>query len=191
MDILKKITTGALALTLAIGLGGAVLADDPSGTGDVTVDIQSSGVLAVSINNYGFGTHQYSLSQRTFPAAMEVTASDMRGTAGGWHVTIVGTDFQDTSDGSTVSFPISNFPMYGGWVFNSQPSGHATNTAPGVNTIPAISPAGISSNVMVAPPGSGAGHYKATYAASLTVPAGTLVGSYQSTLTVTISGDQP
>lgn len=183
MNIIKKIASGTLALVLATGIAGSSLAKDDH-IGDVSVSIHpiKDGGYSASIGDLRFGSYQYRLTDRVVPGTVTIGASDLRGDAQGWSVTITGGDF----DGD---FGIHNLSLDTGTVTKTSKSGHPTEAVPSQNAITKMS--NDEQTVLVAAPGTGAGEYNATYNASLNIPAGTLVGGYQTTLTVSISGDQP
>lgn len=187
MNLLKKITSGTIALVLATGIAGsAFAAEDDSGKASIEIVPMSdeAGVLSVSISDMNFGSLPYSLVDRDVDGTATITASDMRGTAGGWNVTLTSTDFDEGMD-------ISNLSLSAGAVSttstNSDHSSAAVPAMTGVNSVVA----GETFNVLTAKPGTGAGSYSAEYNTNLHVPSGTLVGEYDATITVTISGDQP
>lgn len=192
MNLYRKCVSGALALTLAAGMAGSAFAATNDG-GDVDVEItpkSTGGVLSVSITDLDFGTFEYSLSQRTPTGMITINASDMRGTAGGWTVKLSGDDFA-TNDTTPLSFDIENLSLPAGTVNHvGAPSGHPTSAVP---LLSAASPVTAAPQVVLnALPGTGAGIYENQRPGTqLVIPGGTLVGDYQSTLTVEITGDQP
>lgn len=188
MNVIKKCASGALALMLAAGIAGGALAAETA-DGDVDVEIipmAEGGVLSVSITSLNLGQLEYSLTPQHAGGHIDIHASDLRGNADGWYVVLSGTDFDAADD----EFAVDNLDLSNGVVTTIDPSGHATNAAPQQ----AVTPATLADNgtqVLTAAPRVGAGKYKLTYEADLNIPAGTLVGEYQSTLTVTITGFAP
>lgn len=191
MNLFKKAATGALALMLTVGVAGTAVAQ--SDTGDVDVEITTlaeGGVLAVSIGDLNFGEFPYALETRTPTGTITINASDMRGTAAGWNVTLSGTDFS-TGGATPITFGISNLSLPTGNVNHvNAGSGHATSTLPVPTAASPVS--ATAATVLSAPVGTGAGKYENQRpGTALTIPGGTLVGAYQSTLTVTITGADP
>lgn len=190
MNLFKKITTGALALSLVAGLTGSAFAqtaeDYLTDTGDVTVEIVSNGILVVVIHNFDLGEVNYEVVDTTYTAErFTIETQDMRGTAQGFTVTISGTDFEqvDPATGTVVdSFDIENLRLFGkesvpGWTMN-----HPTNVAPVLSDVDPVT--NDAQTALHADPGTGAGHFWNMYDVELTIPAGTLVSEYSSTLTV-------
>lgn len=192
MTMFKKFSCSIVAFVLAFALGGVASAQ--SDTGDATVEVvpigDGGGILSVSITNVDFGEHQYQLTHHTAYGHLTIYTSDMRGTAGGWTVTLAGDDMQSAEN---PDFPISiqNLLAPAGSVNHlGSPSGHPTDVPPVSHAAWPVTSAPVT--VLSAAPGSGAGFYENHRTGTqLTIPGGTLIGEYQSTLTVTISGEQP
>lgn len=192
MTMFSKFSWSALAFTLAFALGSTAFAQ--SDTGAATVQVvpiaNDAGVLTVAITNIDFGEHEYRLTDHVASGNLTIYASDMRGTASGWTVTLAGTDLQSPEN---PGFPVSigNLNSSAGSVDHiANPSGHPTDAPP--TPLSAWPVTHAPATVLHAPVGTGAGFYEnyrsGTY---LTIPGGTLIGEYKSTLTVTISGKQP
>lgn len=192
MTMLKKFSCIILAFMFAFALGGVASAQ--SDTGDATVEVvpigDGGGILSASITNVDFGEHEYQLSDHTAYGQLTIYTSDMRGTAGGWTVTLAGEDLRSSE---SPAFPISiqNLLAPAGSVSHlGSPSGHPTDVPPVSHAAWPVTNA--PTTVLSAAPGSGAGFYENHRAGTkLTIPGGTLIGEYKSTLTVTISGEQP
>lgn len=187
MNIIKKITAGTLALVLATGIAGSTLAEGRVSAPNVTsvqiIAQRDGGLLTASIGNLNFGVFEYSLADRVVPGEVFVEASDERGKATGWNVTVTGQDFND-------EFGIDRLGLTEGTVSTDSKTKHSTEAPPtqyGVVGVPTTG--GLS--ILSAPAKSGAGKYTATYDASLNIPAGTLVDTYTATLIVTITGGGP
>lgn len=192
MTTLSRFSWSALAFTLAFALGGTAFAQ--SDTGEAKVQVvpiaNDGGILSVAITNVDFGEHEYRLTDHVASGHLTIYASDMRGSAGGWTVTLAGSDLQSLEN---PAFPIeigSLFAPAGSVNHIGYASGHPTDQLPGASAAwPATNaPAA----VLYAPAGTGAGYYKNHRPGTLlTIPGGTLIGEYRSTLTVTISGESP
>lgn len=181
-----------LSVALVFVLGGGVFAQ--SDTGMATVEIvpiaNDGGTLSVAIINVDFGEHEYRLTDHTVNGKLSIYASDMRGTAGGWTVTLAGTDLNSSSY-PTLPISIGNLYSPAGTVCHiGDPSGHPTDAPPVPVASWLISHSPVA--VLSAVPGTGAGIYENSRAGTLlNIPGGTLIGEYKSTLTITISGEQP
>lgn len=192
MTMLKKFSCSVVAFVIMFALGGVASAQ--SDTGDATVEVvpirDGGGILSVSVTNVDFGQHEYQLSDHTAYGHLTIYASDMRGTAGGWTVTLSGDDLR-SSEAPASPVSIQNLLAPAGSVSHlGSPSGHPTDVPPVSYTAWPVTSA--ATTVLSAAPGSGAGYYENHRAGTqLTIPGGTLIGEYKSTLTVTISGEQP
>lgn len=192
MTMFKNFSWNALVFMLVFALGGSTSAQ--SDTGDATVQVvpigDDGGILSVAITDVDFGEHEYRLTDHVASGHLSIYASDMRGTAGGWTVTLAGDDLLSTEN-SAAPIPIGNLVSAPGTVTHiGVPSGHATDNPPTAYAAWPVTKA--ATTVLHAVPGSGAGFYENHRTNTfLTIPGGTLIGEYKSTLTVTISGEQP
>lgn len=174
---MRKIMGTIFALLIAFASVSSAAAQD---TGSATVIIESDGVLVATILDATFGTVPYDFADQTASTDIVVNVEDNTGTAAGWNVTLFGTDF--IRDGAT-TFPVSQLVLGTGTPVSTEGAGVDGVTAPGI-TAGSTSPGEkIASAELLA----GMGVYTITYPSTLTVPGGTLVGQYQSTLTVTIT----
>ena len=189
MHKLKLVIT--LLLVSACTFGGGTAAQQ-SNEGNVRVRIVApggGGILGVAIVGVDLGSYEYSLDdQYAASGSISIHAWDLRGTGSGWRVTVAGTDFLDLS-GTGESFSISNLSLTAGTIEANPANGHPTNAVP---LSFAVAPVGqTQSTALLAVPETGAGSYVNTRQTGLLIPGGTLIGDYQSTLTVTISGTAP
>ncbi|MGC4190275.1 MAG: WxL domain-containing protein [Thermomicrobiales bacterium] len=167
-------------------VSGAYAAD----SADVTVKVSApqGAVLSASITAGGFSDVECSVTQdKVSSGTLSVVANDPRGEGSGWNVTFkTGDKFTDTSDGSRSfsanAFKITNQSLTPGQ--NSSADGVSTQT-PGAGST-ATSP----QKIMLAQQKSGMGSYTDTINADVTVPKGTLVGQYKTTVTVSITAGQ-
>lgn len=192
MTMLSRFSWSALAFTLAFALGGTLLAQSDEGEARVQVVpiANDGGILSVAITNVDFGEHEYRLADHVANGHLTIYASDMRGTASGWTVTLAGEDLR-SSENPAHPIPIGNVHSPEGTVDHiGYPSGHPTDSLPTPHAAWPVSNA--PATVLRASAGSGAGFYENHRPGTiLTIPGGTLIGDYKSTLTVTISGSQP
>lgn len=173
-------TVGATALLVSTAVTG--LAADSNATVKIN---ENAGDFSVSISSVDFGELSYNFdNQLVVDKAITVTVKDNRGSAPGWNVSLSGGAFTDTTINK--SFASTNLNLeaaspaityVGG---NTNVSGQTALQAPfGVS--------GTATKIWSAGAGSGDGEYKQNLLADLTVPGGTLVGNYTSTLTVNIA----
>lgn len=157
------------------------------GSSTATVAISSDpnqNFLAVTITNASFGSKAYSFVDQTAVGSLLVTATDSRGTATGWNVTLSASDFVSGPN----TFDIHFLSLSAGTP-NAVLSGGTTGTMSGVNATSAapVQETGTSTTkILAAGAGSGSGQYSLPMAGSLTIPGGTLVGNYASTVSVAI-----
>jgi hypothetical protein len=186
MNLRKSILSAAAALLILAGAATTNVIAAPTDTGNATVTIASTGVLSVLVSDAAFGTHPYSFTNTVgVPGSLTVTATDERGTAAGWNVNLSGTDF---SRDVNTSFDISNLNLTAGTVVGV-PFGGATASASGItasSAAPVLETGTSVTKVLSAAVLSGAGQFDLPMTGSLTIPAGTLVGTYTSEVTVTI-----
>ena len=183
MKMIRKISTGLAALVVAAGLTSGAIAQTATGDLEVEITPATDGALSVQISDLFFGQHEYSLQPRDVDGEITIGATDDRGSADGWTVSLSGEHFVEGT------FTIDNLGLTGGDVEIISDTGHPTEQAPITqDAIPIMTEA---TTVLSAEPGTGAGDYEAGYGATLTIPAGTLVDTYETTLTVTITGTAP
>ena len=180
----RVVTIFALAVASVIGLVPvtSALADNT-----VTQVVSGSGARTAIITDATMGAAAYSNTQAdTTVGTMTLTALDASGTNLGWNVTVQAANFVDGV--SALTIPNSNFSLT---------SASAATAVVGQNVsnqngpkVPATSPLGTldaSRKVLQANAGFGKGTYTQSLGVSLLVPAGTPLGTYVSTLTVTIT----
>lgn len=176
---MKTLRTLIAASFLAIGISLPAWAQTTD-TGSATVEIVApdTGTVSATISDVNFGQLTYSFEDQTATGTVTITATDDRGTAGGWNLTLQGTDF---NNGGTETFAITNLNLTAGTVTTT--GGNGTAPVASANT-PVTTTAAAA---LTAAPGTGDGSYSNAKDATLTVPGGTLVGTYTSTLTVEIT----
>ena len=189
MNLRTRIFAIVGALMLVGGTAATTLAQAvPTDTGNATVSITSDATvnyLAVSISDASFTPKPYSFTDQSTSGALTVTVTDTRGTAAGWNVNLDATDFG--SGGG--SFSISNLSLTAGAVAGALFQ-DATASALGITASNAspVKKTGVSTTkVLSAAVASGAGLFNLPMTGSLNIPGGTLVGTYTSTVTVSIA----
>lgn len=183
MTFFKKATTTIAALAISMGLSAGVIAQENSGDVTIRVVEQEDAALTVGITDLTFDPIEYSLQDRPVNGSITVTAGDTRGSANGWNVTLSGEDFE------AGTFSIDNLSLVNPQVSKVSGTDHPTEAVPTAQSAAPVNQA--SATILSAAPQTGAGNYSVAYTANLTVPAGTLVGTYESTLLVTINGEDP
>lgn len=178
MNLRKTILTMAATLLLLAGLSTSnVGAADNLAT--VSIITGPENIMTVVISSAVFTATQYSLQDTTTTSTVTVTPTDLRGTAAGWNVNLSATDL--SRDAST-NFAISNLSLVAGELTGPGAASITKNNAAPVQKT------GVSTTkILSAPIGSGMGAFVLTMAGTLTIPGGTLIGLYTSTMTVTIA----
>jgi hypothetical protein len=179
-------TLGAAALVATMSTGALATAP-PADTADVAVKITPINGATVSVivdesTSNPFDDKEYSLSQQTSLGDLDVTVTDNRGTAKGWTIGIYGTDFIRSNTTVGANIPAGNLALTAGTV-TSQP-GSGTN--PSSVSVPSTLPTA-TAQLWQAASNQGDGIYTVPLIGTLTIPAGTLVDTYQSTVTVEVT----
>jgi len=175
-------TVGAAAFIVSTTATG-VAAPAADSTASVQITPNENAPLSVSITGGTFVAKDYSFADQTTTGSLTLGATDERGNQGGWTVSLAATDFVDGSR----SIPVSGMNLVPG-----TPSRVGTvGTAPVAHTSPVITPSTISATIWSAPAGEGDGQFSLPVEGTLTIPGGTLVGTYVSTVTVNITGNTP
>jgi hypothetical protein len=174
-------TVGATALLVSTAVTGFAATD-----ADATVSIteQAGAALSVSISNTSFGSIQYSFADSApLPGTLNLSASDTRGTASGWNVSLKATDF----DGATTSdsIPVGQLSLAAGSVTTTSGNNNTTSPNQGVFALATVQTG--DQKVWNAQAGFGDGQYTLAVPGSLVVPGGTLVDTYTSLVTVSIT----
>jgi hypothetical protein len=183
-SLVKAVTVSALSALLAVVGAMPVLA------ASTVIQTVSAGVLSASVTNLTLANVIYSNSAQTTTGSMTLSADDSTGTAAGWHVTLQTSAFAYTGANAGTSIPATEFAI----TSVAAPvlvSGQAVNaTAATGPEIPPLSPLGTldsARSVISATAAYGTGSYTQAIGVSLTIPAGSKIGTYTGTLTTTIS----
>lgn len=171
--------TGILAIAM---IGGASATETETKSGTASVNVTSDGVLSVTIDNASFDSVPYKFTDQSTTASIKVNVEDNRGNGTGWKVSLYGSDFQ-REDGT--KFDIDHLALASAEVERT-----AGQIPTEINThVVALGDESPGQVIASAPELQGMGHYTVDYSASLTVPGGTLVGEYKSTLYVSITSE--
>ncbi len=172
---------GAMAMLVAV-----VASANAATTADATVAIttQPGAGLTASIQAASLGSYPYSFSQQTATGTLTLGATDTRGTAAGWHVSLnaQSANFVGTTASNTI--PVSGLKINAAGTISTI-SGNAVvtgQTTPGITSVSTGA-----ANIWAAALGSGDGNYTLVSGVSLVIPAGKLVDSYTVTLEVGIN----
>jgi hypothetical protein len=178
---LVAVAGSALILASSLTFGVASAADNDTATASVKVTTNASNVLSVVIENGSFGSVVYDFADQDTKGTLDVTVTDLRGTAPGWNVNLSASDFA-TGDASPKTFGIGNLSLAPG-------AASATtkfSTTNGITPSGAIQVSSAPQPILTASAGSGDGEFTSTLAGTLKVPGGTLVGDYAAEVTVSI-----
>jgi hypothetical protein len=184
-----KFGKGTIALVAAfmilMGSGAAALAQDqPNDTGDATVAITvdpNENFLAVAVTDVDFDEWPYSFTAFDVDGNLTVTVTDTRGTAAGWNVNLSATDFARADN--AYFFDIGNLSLLSGGVTDLAYGGIAANaTCIAASSLSEVD--GLGQEILSADVDCGMGLFELAMNGTLTIPGGTLVGVYESTVTV-------
>ena len=180
-------TVPILAMVVVM-VAGIMSAASAAADNTVTQQVTSSGTRSASIADATMAAAAYSNTQsEQTTGSMTLTATDASGSNLGWNVTVQAGSFVQVADPSQV-IPANNFSLTSAANPN-RVSGQNVNNQGGPK-VPATSPLGaldVQRKVIQADAGFGKGTYSQLLGVSLLVPAGTPLGTYQSTLTVTVA----
>ncbi len=190
MNIRNRVlaTLGAAALVATMSTG--VLASaPPTGSDSANVDVQvkviDGSTVTVSIGettSFTDVTYNLTTAQES-DGALTVTVKDNRGTARGWNVTLGATNFLRTvNTGIGSDIAISNLALTP--TTPTRVSGVGTIPT-ATSTIPQVSTT--QSQLWNAPADKGDGEFAVVLNGALNIPAGQLVDTYKSTITVEVT----
>jgi hypothetical protein len=187
MKIRNRVLAAAGAAMLLTSASLGTFAAVPINQADVDVKILpiSGGTVTVAIaETTPFTDVTYNVSTaQTSTGSLTVTTTDDRGTGLGWNVTIGATDFArqiHTTVGHDIT--INNLTLTAGAPTRS--SGVGTIPTATTSQTPVTTP---QSQLWNAATNEGDGQFKLPLNGSLNVPAGTLVDTYKSTVTVNVT----
>jgi len=184
MNVRKQVLTtlGAAALVLATSTSAFAMAVTNDDSENVVVEItpKIGGTVTVLVTETtAFPDQIYSLAEQTTSGVLTVQTSDDRGNAAGWNVTLKATDFVEAD---TADIAINNLVLLAQPVVKNSVGG--TTPAAGSNQSPVTTTA---QQLWDAAPATGDGIFSLPMNGTLTIPAGTLVGTYTSTVTAEVS----
>lgn len=176
---------GALALMASTVLPSFAATDDSEAIVNVAVTSIEDATVSITIaesSTDGFDNVAYNYSSSTdSTGALVVTVTDERGTAAGWTVTLMGTDFVRGNTTVGENIPIGNLSL----IANTPTRLSTAGTIPAtVSDISVMSSS--AAQLWLANTDEGDGVFETVLDGTLEVPAGTLVDSYASTITAVI-----
>ncbi|WP_334329925.1 WxL domain-containing protein [Companilactobacillus sp. HBUAS59699] len=190
--VLGAIALGAASTILTAGAATTTESNPAPVTSTSDATITQTGSLALdNVPAISFGSQNYALGKTTYASTsispLHVTNP---GFASGWNVSVAQTTpFTDTATGSTSTLKGSTLTIDSTTTDPITPD-DSTNVSTPPTYVTPVTLSSTAAEVESAAAGGGVGAYTTQYAAneaSLYVPAGNLPGSYQSTLTWTLS----
>lgn len=169
----------------AIALAIAAIAVVPSLADTTVTQIISDGSRTADLSSLTFDPLSYSNAEQLSSGTMSLTADDSTGTGAGWNVTIQSSDFVYTGTYAGTNIPAANVSIV-------TPEAPVLVAGEGISgTYGPFAGQGGSLDtprkVLFANEGGGTGTYNQTLPVVLTIPGGSLAGSYTSNFTVTMS----
>jgi len=146
----------------------------------ITVNAIPQAALAVSITGVTFPAVTYSFAPTATTGNFTIRAVDNRGTGQGWNISISAAPFKNANN--TRGFAASQLSLAAGTVAVN--AGNPATAGQGKFAVADMSTGGKIWNATI---GSGDGDYTLTSLGTLTVPGGTLVDTYTSVVTVSIT----
>jgi hypothetical protein len=177
------ITRGVQATVVALAL--AAVAVLPSLADTTVTQTITDGSRTADLSSLTFDPLSYSNAEQLSSGTMTLTADDSTGTGAGWNVTIQASDFAYQGSYSGVDIPAANVSI----VDPGDPT-LVTGEAITAETGPYAGLGGsldTPRKVLYAVAGGGKGTYSQELPVVLTIPAGSLAGSYTSSFTVTMT----
>jgi hypothetical protein len=181
MNFKSKIATLVLAATVAIGAASPAFADNSSTT--VVQEITAGTVLKAELLPGSFlNAMPFSQDAQTSKGKLMVKVEDGRGTNEGWQVTLQAQDFAPQGINGAQPIPAKGFNFV-----NGDSLAAAKGSSNGIQTGTQNVSLGETKTVLKANSGNGTGVYTQGLNVTLDIPAGQLVGKYQSNVTVNIT----
>lgn len=169
----------------ALALAIAAVAVVPSLAETTVTQTITDGARTADLSSLTFDPLRYSNAEQISSGVMSLTADDNTGTGAGWNVTVQSTDFVYSGQYAGIDIPAANVSI----VDPGDPvvvTGEAITSEDG----PFAGQGGsldTPRKVLFANEGGGKGSYDQTLPVLLTIPGGSLVGSYTGNFTVTMS----
>ena len=169
----------------AVAFAIAAVAVVPSFANITVTQTITDGSRSADLSSLTFDPLSYSNTEQLSSGSMTLTADDSTGTGAGWNVTIQSTDFVYSGAYAGTNIPAANVAI----VEPGAPvlvAGEAISAAYG----PFAGQGGALDTprkILFANEGGGKGTYSQTLPVILTIPGGSLAGSYTSSFTVTMA----
>lgn len=179
----RMIVRGAQGTVLALAI--AALAVVPSLANTTVTQTITDGARTADLSSLTFDPLSYSNAEQISSGSMSLTADDSTGTGAGWNVTIQSTDFAYEGQYAGTAIPAANVSIV-------QPGDPVVVTGDAITGEdgPFAGQSGsldTPRKVLFAGAGGGKGSYTQTLPVLLTIPGGSLAGSYTGSFTVTMS----
>jgi hypothetical protein len=183
MNITSKVLGFVGASVIALSM---ITSASAGTTADVSVKVSApdNATIAASITSGTISEVKYRAgsSFQNSTGAITVTATDTRGIGSGWTVTLAANgDFKDSTD-STRSCSVSNFPLQADTTQGKDSASVNGLSGSAVSTVSTSN-----QTILSATKGNGLGVFDSTMNATIRIPDNTLVGTYKTTLTVSIT----
>lgn len=181
MNVKSKIATLVLAATVAFGAASPALANNASTT--VTQEITAGTVLKAELLPASYLTAMpFSQDAQVSQGKLMVKVEDARGTNAGWQVTLQAQEFSPQGINGAQAIPGENLKFVNGDGLTAN-KGSANGIQTGTQNVSL----GQSKTVLRANKDNGTGVFTQGLNVTLDIPAGQLVGRYQSNITVNIT----
>ena len=174
--VFATFTGFALLFSAVMGVSGAT-------SDDAVVEITAlpDAGLSASITGVAFADVPYSFENTTRTGSFVITALDNRGTAAGWNIILSADDFKNEDESR--SFGAGQLSLAAGTIVTN--AGNSDTS--GLQTFASANASADGAKIVNAAVGSGDGQYTVTSVGTLVVPGGTLVDTYSSLVTVSIT----
>lgn len=180
---MRKLVNSVLAGALGLSIIAGVSAQSDSGNASIEITSDASNTLTVTISNAEFEAKPYSFDSQSSTGDLTINVTDNRGTNEGWTFNLKADGDLSNSDESE-SIPLSGLSL-------AAATDSTTNPAEGQDPTPitrnALNPVTTTGAVVLsAPEGEGAGDYEFDVEGTLNIPAGQVVDTYSTTLTIEV-----
>lgn len=184
MSTFKSRRIGALAIALALAAVAM-----PVGAANTVTQTINAGTRSASIADVALGSVTYSHSAQSSIGTLVLTADDSSGSGAGWNVTVQSSAFVYSGAFSGTNIPAASFTLASASAATST-AGEAVDVTGGPKVPATLTPPvaiDTARKTLQADATYGEGTYTQDLGVSLAIPAQSRVGTYTSTLTVTVA----